>query len=494
MTAGLREAGDARPSPAAAPAATGTRPRAIVVVPARDEEGRIEACIGALAAQEGMAAGSWAVLLILDGCVDATAARARAVADATGLALELVAGPGRGVGHARALGMALAAQRLRATGPPGGGVFPNRCDAGTGEHADLADPLIASTDADSVVAPDWLARTRAAVAAGAQAVGGRITLDPEEAGRLPAAALTARAAEAERRLAAVRRHTPDAGHHQFSGASLALTLTAYDLVGGLPAVAALEDEALERALRAAGLRIAYAADVRVMTSARTDGRVPRGLAQVLRATAWQAQQRSAAHDRADDAPSNDWSCVRATDGTRGDAVHAALADAGELVVMLGPGVDTGDAAALAAALRADPTLQLIRAAEAHPDPLAELVARPALNLHAPELAVLASPLTRTWAARRALLEALPLPHGDAVDITVLVDTWARHGLTAIAELPLAGPAPPSRADAPLAAYELLAALADRLGELPARSSAFADPAGTRRAQLDEHPPRRAGHA
>ncbi len=485
-------------------------PQTIVVVPARDEEERIGACIGALAAQEGLPDGSWAVVVVLDGCVDATAAVARRAADAAGLTVDLVEGPGRGVGHARALGMAWAARRLRATAPSVRGVFPGAGTRVIGERGDRADLLIASTDADTVVAPDWLVRTRTAVAAGAEAVGGRITLDADEARRLPASALAARAAEAARRLAAVRGHAPGAEHHQFSGASLALTLAAYDAVGGVPAVAALEDEALERALRAAGLPIAYVADVRVTTSARTDGRVPRGLAQVLRTTAWQARQRAAQARSGDPALANAASAgdstaaakgcaadpawatedrVRAADGARGDAIHAALARVGELVVVLGPGVEAADAAPLAAALRADPSLQLVRAVEERLDPLAELVARPALNLHAPELAVLASPLTRTWAARRTLLEALPLPHGDAVDLTVLVDTWARHGLAAIAELPVTGPPPPTRADAPLAAYELLAALAARFGEPPVRSSAFADAAGTRRARLDEHAPR-----
>ena len=42
------------------------------------------------------------------------------------------------------------------------------------------DGLIASSDADTVVAPDWLARQLDAVAAGADAVGGWIELDEAE--------------------------------------------------------------------------------------------------------------------------------------------------------------------------------------------------------------------------------------------------------------------------------------------------------------------------
>ncbi|HET6689828.1 MAG TPA: glycosyltransferase, partial [Miltoncostaeaceae bacterium] len=53
---------------------------ACVVVPARDEEDRIAACIDALAAQEGVPFSRFEVLLVLDRCTDDTAGRARAVA------------------------------------------------------------------------------------------------------------------------------------------------------------------------------------------------------------------------------------------------------------------------------------------------------------------------------------------------------------------------------------------------------------------------------
>ncbi len=49
---------------------------ASVVVPARDEEELIGACIEALCGQRGVEPGSWEVLLVLDGCTDETEARA----------------------------------------------------------------------------------------------------------------------------------------------------------------------------------------------------------------------------------------------------------------------------------------------------------------------------------------------------------------------------------------------------------------------------------
>ena len=50
--------------------------RACVVVPARDEEDLIGACITALAAQAGVARDEYEVILVLDRCTDATAQRA----------------------------------------------------------------------------------------------------------------------------------------------------------------------------------------------------------------------------------------------------------------------------------------------------------------------------------------------------------------------------------------------------------------------------------
>ena len=66
-----------------------------MVVPARDEEERVGACIAALAAQEGVAAAEYEVLLVLDACRDDTAGRARdAARRAPGLRLHVLRGGG----------------------------------------------------------------------------------------------------------------------------------------------------------------------------------------------------------------------------------------------------------------------------------------------------------------------------------------------------------------------------------------------------------------
>ncbi len=153
------------------------------------------------------------------------------------------------------------------------------------------DGLVATTDADSRVAPDWLAAQLAALAAGARAVGGRIELAPEEAAQLSPGALERRrraARDRHRRVLAEAR--PERGdraeHWQFSCASVGLTAEAYRRAGGLPPLAGLEDEALERALVAAGVPIQRLGAVRVSTSARRRGRAPRGLARDLELADW----------------------------------------------------------------------------------------------------------------------------------------------------------------------------------------------------------------
>ena len=104
--------------------------------------------------------------------------------------------------------------------------------------------LIACTDADTVVAPDWLAAQLRAVSEGARAIGGRIELADD--GSLPGHVLRRHAEEGRRRHEHLLSDpTGEAQHWQFSGASMALTAAAYAQVGGLEPLTALEDEQLE---------------------------------------------------------------------------------------------------------------------------------------------------------------------------------------------------------------------------------------------------------
>jgi glucosyl-3-phosphoglycerate synthase len=66
----------------------------------------------------------------------------------------------------------------------------------------------------------------------------------------------------------------------------------------------------------------------------------------------------------------------------------------------------------------------------------ELVARPVLNMHWPELAGFVQPLSGEYAARRELLEQLPFPTGYGVEIGLLVDALRLVGLDGLAQVDL----------------------------------------------------------
>lgn len=96
----------------------------------------------------------------------------------------------------------------------------------------------------------------------------------------------------------------------------------------------------------------------------------------------------------------------------------------------------------------DPSVHLVKAAYERPlvddygarvaggGRVTELVARPLLNLHWPELAGVAQPLAGEYAVRRDLIEALPIPCGYGVEFALLVDTAERLGIDAIAQVDL----------------------------------------------------------
>ncbi|MET9852420.1 glucosyl-3-phosphoglycerate synthase [Streptomyces sp. NPDC006450] len=64
----------------------------------------------------------------------------------------------------------------------------------------------------------------------------------------------------------------------------------------------------------------------------------------------------------------------------------------------------------------------------------ELVARPLLNLHWPQLAGFVQPLGGEYAVRRELLERLPFPVGYGVELGLLVDALHTAGLDALAQV------------------------------------------------------------
>ncbi len=135
---------------------------------------------------------------------------------------------------------------------------------------------------------------------------------------------------------------------------------------------------------------------------------------------------------------------------KGDAMWRALAaTGGEVVVFLDADSEDFDAAfalGLIGPLLERRELQYVKGAYRRPFRSAtgelsaegggrvnELVARPLLNLFAPDLAGFAQPLAGEVAARRALVEQLPFPVGYGVEVAMLLDTLRVAGLAAMAQ-------------------------------------------------------------
>lgn len=137
---------------------------------------------------------------------------------------------------------------------------------------------------------------------------------------------------------------------------------------------------------------------------------------------------------------------------KGDALWRSLAvTRGEIVVFLDAdttGFDERFLLGLLGPLLTDETVAFVKGAFRRPfrlgdqtDPegggrVNELVARPLLNLHVPELAGFVQPLAGELAARRSLLEALPFPVGYGVEIALLIDALGHAGLDALAQVDL----------------------------------------------------------
>jgi glycosyltransferase involved in cell wall biosynthesis len=222
----------------------------VVVVPARDEEDRIAACVRSVrrALQvEHVARGL--VVVVADACTDRTAARAQR---ALGPHHLVVAVELRNAGAARRTGVAAGLEHL--------GRF------------DAARTWLAATDADTTVPPDWLAHHLEQARRGWTAVAGVVAVD--DFSEHPA-----HVAEAFRAHYAVG---PDGEHDHVHGANLGCRADAYLDVGGWPAIPLAEDRELWGALRRRGWPAAASARSSVTTSGRAIGRAVGGFADVLR--------------------------------------------------------------------------------------------------------------------------------------------------------------------------------------------------------------------
>jgi GT2 family glycosyltransferase len=250
----------------------------IVAIPTKDEAERLPACLSALAGQRSLtgrslARGAFGIVIFANNCHDASAEVARSMARGLPFPMRVFeASLLRRFAHAggaRRAAMDLAEAWLSERAKPGG--------------------VILTTDADSRVAPDWIANNLAAIDAGADVVLGRVRLD-EEGERLPEA-LHFRGAlesayedlltEIAARLDPVD-HNPWPHHATISGATMAVTREAYRRAGGLPSIPLGEDKAFIAELSRRDARIRFCPRIEVITSGRTIGRAPGGVADTLR--------------------------------------------------------------------------------------------------------------------------------------------------------------------------------------------------------------------
>ncbi len=219
----------------------------VVVIPAHNEGRRINAALDAVDRARGAVAPAvtCSITVVADSCRDATVARAR-------LRLRLppdqvMAAHVRCVGTARRLG---AEAGLAATGHEPAAVW------------------LASTDADSIVRPDWLERQIALARAGAAAVAGVVELmADDDADDL-----------LRRRFADAYPINADGSHVHVHAANLGVRADAYRAVGGWRGLATGEDHDLWDRLVAGGWPTRSVGDVVVATSGRRRGRAPAGFA------------------------------------------------------------------------------------------------------------------------------------------------------------------------------------------------------------------------
>jgi cellulose synthase/poly-beta-1,6-N-acetylglucosamine synthase-like glycosyltransferase len=155
-----------------------------------------------------------------------------------------------------------------------GGARRAACAAGWAQVASLghraSTTWIASTDADTLVPPDWLTSQLSYAWQGFEAVAGIVDLRDDEP--LDGAVATAFAGHYP-----VGRST----HRHVHGANLGVRADAYLAAGGFPPLDVSEDHALWTALHDAGRRCVSSVSVRVATSGRLVGRATGGFADTV---------------------------------------------------------------------------------------------------------------------------------------------------------------------------------------------------------------------
>ncbi|MDF9863391.1 GT2 family glycosyltransferase [Methylorubrum pseudosasae] len=247
---------------------TPSRLDTLIAIPVRNEAERIARCLTAIDRQTGLAPGRLGLVLFLNNCTDDTAEIVARLVPALSIPVRVIerVHAGAHAGWARRAAMDAAVAWLEAEGTAS------------------ATATLLTTDADSIVPPDWVAANLAALEAGADAVAGRVELIPEEAALLPPS-LPARGRLEDTYDALITEmearidpdpHDPWPCHRTTIGASLAVRLPAYRDVGGMPEIPLGEDGAFVGALLQRGFRVRHDRAVLVLISARLTGRAAGG--------------------------------------------------------------------------------------------------------------------------------------------------------------------------------------------------------------------------
>lgn len=145
--------------------------------------------------------------------------------------------------------------------------------------------IIATTDGDTEIAPNWISATVSEIKKGVGAVGGRILINHADLRDMNFRTRSFHLRDTGYRLMAVElesfadylEHDSFPRHHQHFNGSFAVTTEAFEKAGGVPDVKFLEDVAFYRSLHKNDVPFRHSPAVRVRTSARLEGRTELGL-------------------------------------------------------------------------------------------------------------------------------------------------------------------------------------------------------------------------
>ena len=246
-----------------------------VVVPAKDEENTIVATLDALRKQVHKSGSRlsfclYEVLLLANNCTDNTFLAAKKYAlrfpeFQLHVFYANISTRNANIGYVRRILMDEACRRLLLN--------------------NLKNGIIASTDGDTIVDRYWISNIMDEIALGSDAVGGRILSNT-----INSSARLYYLRDVSYRLLQVKaaalidpeKNNPWPCHHQYFGASLAVTCSMYDYCGRLPGVPHLEDMALYNSLVKVDAKIRCSPLVKVYTSGRINGRVKIGFSEQLK--------------------------------------------------------------------------------------------------------------------------------------------------------------------------------------------------------------------